>query len=115
MQIIIYSAVLIAIIALIIGIFLGFSSVVFKVDVDERIVKVRNCLPGNNCGGCGYAGCDALAEAIVKNEAKVNACSVGGESVATKISEVMGVEGGSFVKMVAFVHCDGTCDNVKKI
>ena len=115
MQVIIYSAVLIAIIALIIGIFLGFSSVVFKVDVDERIIKVRNCLPGNNCGGCGYAGCDALAEAIVKNEAKVNACSVGGESVATKISEVMGVEGGSFVKMVAYVHCDGTCDNVKKI
>ena len=115
MQVIIYSVALIAIIALIIGIFLGFSSAIFKVDVDERITKVRDCLPGNNCGGCGYAGCDALAEAIVKGDANVNTCPVGGESVAKKISECMGVEAGSFVKMVAFVHCDGTCENVEKI
>lgn len=114
MQVIMYSVILIAIIALIIGIFLGVSSIIFKVEVDERIIKVRECLPGNNCGGCGYAGCDALAEAIVKNEANVNTCPVGGESVATKISEVMGVETSSYVKMVAFVHCDGTCENVKK-
>lgn len=115
MQVIIYSVALIAIIALIIGIFLGFSSIVFKVDVDEKIIKVRECLPGNNCGGCGYAGCDSLAEAIVKNEAKVNACPVGGESVAAKISEVMGVDAGKFVKMVAFVHCDGNCENAKNL
>ena len=92
MQVIINSILLIAIIALIIGIFLGFSSIIFKVDVDERIIKVRECLPGNNCGGCGYAGCDALAEAIVKGDAKVNSCPVGGENVASKISSVMGVD-----------------------
>ena len=28
-------------------------------------------LPGNNCGGCGYAGCSGLAAAIVKGEAPV--------------------------------------------
>lgn len=115
MQIILYSVLLIAIIALLIGIFLGISSTIFKVEVDDRIIKVRECLPGNNCGGCGFAGCDALAEAIVKNGASINACTVGGEPVATKIGAVMGIEAGAVIKMVAFVHCDGNCENVDKL
>ena len=115
MQIIIYSVALLAVLAIIIGIFLGVSSEIFKVEVDERVAKVRECLPGNNCGGCGYAGCDALSEAIVKGVAKVNSCPVGGASVASKISEVMGVEAGTSIKMVAFVHCDGTCLNANKL
>ena len=114
MQIIISSVVLVSLIALIIGIFLGISSIVFKVEVDEKVAKVRECLPGNNCGGCGYAGCDALAEAIAKGEADVNQCPVGGAPVAAKISEVMGVSAGESVKKVAFVHCDGTCVNADK-
>lgn len=114
MQIIISSIVLVSIIALIIGIFLGISSEIFKVEVDEKIVKVRECLPGNNCGGCGYAGCDALAEAIVKGDAAVNQCPVGGATVAAKISKVMGVAVGDSIKMVAFVHCNGTCVNASK-
>ena len=115
MHIIISSVGLLASIAIIIGIFLGISSQIFKVEVDEKIVKIRDCLPGNNCGGCGYAGCDALAEAIAKGKAKVNQCPVGGDKVAAKISEVMGVAAESSVKMVAFVHCDGTCVNANKL
>ena len=114
MQIIIYSVVLLAIISLIIGIFLGISSEIFNVKVDEKIIKIRECLPGNNCGGCGYAGCDALAEAIANGKAAVNACPVGGNNVATLISKVMGTEAIESVKMVAFVHCDGTCVNANK-
>ena len=114
MQIIISSIVLVSIIALIIGIFLGISSEIFKVEVDEKIVKVRECLPGNNCGGCGYAGCDALAEAIVKGDAAVNQCPVGGAPVAANISKVMGVAVSDSIKMVAFVHCNGTCVNASK-
>lgn len=114
MQIIISSVILLAIIALIIGIFLGVSSEIFKVEVDEKILKVRECLPGNNCGGCGFAGCDALAEAIAKGEAPVNQCPVGGAAVAAKISEVMGVDAGSSIRKIAFVHCNGTCVNANK-
>ena len=115
MQIIVCSVVLISLIALIIGIFLGISSEVFKVEVDEKIIKVRECLPGNNCGGCGFAGCDALAEAIVKGKASANACPVGGNPVSKKISEVMGVSSSEAVKMVAYVHCNGTCVNSNKV
>ena len=45
---------------LLIAILLGIASEKFKVPVDEKEVAIRAELPGNNCGGCGYAGCDAL-------------------------------------------------------
>ena len=48
----------------------------FAVEVDEKEVAVREALPGNNCGGCGYPGCDGLAAAIAKGEAPVNGCPV---------------------------------------
>ena len=100
-------------VSLAIGLLLGFASRVFHVQVDERAVAVREALPGSNCGGCGYAGCDALAEAIAKGEAKPNTCPVGGQEVAQAIAAVMGVEAGEVVQEVAFVHCSGTCDKAK--
>lgn len=98
---------------IVIGILLGIAGEKFEVEVDEREVAVRECLPGNNCGGCGYPGCDGLATAIVKKQAPVNACPVGGEACAEAISDIMGVTVGDTVKMVAFVKCAGTCDKTK--
>lgn len=95
---------------LIIGVLLGIASEVFRVPVDEKEIAVREQLPGNNCGGCGYAGCDALAKAIAQGEAPVSACPVGGPPVAEKIGEIMGVSAGDAVKKVAFVKCAGTCE-----
>ncbi|MCD7905127.1 MAG: RnfABCDGE type electron transport complex subunit B [Clostridiales bacterium] len=95
------------------GAFLGFAAIKFRVETDPRVPQVRECLPGANCGGCGYAGCDALADAIVKREAPVNGCPVGGAAAAAKISAVMGVEAGSSEKMVAFVKCNGNCEAAK--
>ena len=60
-------------------------------------------LPGNNCGGCGFPGCSGLAAAIVKGEAEVSGCPVGGAAVADKIAKIMGVVAGEFVRRVAFV------------
>ena len=40
---------------LLIAILLGIASEKFKVPVDEKEVAIRAELPGNNCGGCGYA------------------------------------------------------------
>lgn len=92
------------------GAILGFASIIFRVEQDPKIPLIRECLPGANCGGCGFAGCDALAEAIANGDAPVNACPVGGAAVAAKVGEVMGVEAGADVKMTAFVKCAGTCD-----
>lgn len=97
-------------VGLILGVFLGIASIVFKVNVDEREEAVLSVLPGNNCGGCGFPGCSGLAAAIAKGEAAVNACPVGGEAVGKEIAKIMGVEAGETVKMTAFVKCAGDCD-----
>ena len=107
---IIIAAAVVGIVGIVIGVLLGIASEKFKVEVDEREELVRAELPGNNCGGCGYAGCDALAKAIVEGKAAVNQCPVGGAPVGEKIAAIMGVEVESAEKMVAFVKCKGTCD-----
>ena len=84
------AAVVIGVTGLLIALLLGFAAIQFEVPVDEKEIAVREFLPGNNCGGCGYAGCDALAKAIAAGEAPVNACPVGGAAVADKIGGVMG-------------------------
>ncbi len=100
-------------IGIIIGVLLGLASEKLKVEVDEKEILVRAELPGNNCGGCGFPGCDGLAAAIAAGTAAVNACPVGGPDVAARIGAIKGVEGGSAEKKVAFVKCKGTCDKTR--
>ena len=107
---IVIAAVLVGGVGLFIGVFLGLAGKKFAVEVDEKEVAVREQLPGNNCGGCGYPGCDGLAAAIAKGEAPINACPVGGAPVAAKIAEVMGEEVGEAVRTTAFVKCKGDCE-----
>ncbi|MBR5047783.1 MAG: RnfABCDGE type electron transport complex subunit B, partial [Eubacterium sp.] len=111
---IVLAAVIVGGTGLVISVLLGIASEKFKVPVDEKEIAVRDCLPGNNCGGCGYAGCDALAKAIACGDAAVNACPVGGAVAAEQIGQIMGVEAGDSEKMVAFVKCAGTCDKAKE-
>ena len=61
---IIGATILVAAVGLFIGVFLGVAGKKFAVEVDEKEVAIREALPGNNCGGCGYPGCDGLAAAI---------------------------------------------------
>ena len=110
MNTILISVVLLGVLGIAIGLLLGVAGKFFAVEVDERVDQVRECLPGNNCGGCGFPGCDGLAEAIVSGSAEVNGCPVGGAPVAEKIGAILGVEAGAGVKMVARVRCAGTCD-----
>ena len=97
---------------IVIGLLLGFAGKAFEVEVDEKEIEIREALPGNNCGGCGYAGCDALAKAIAEGKAEANACPVGGAAVAENIAKIIGSEV-SVVKKVAFVKCSGDCNKAK--
>ena len=97
---------------LFIGLFLGAAAKKFEVEVDERETLVRALLPGANCGGCGYAGCDALAKAIVEGKVPANACPVAVQADYDKIAEVMGTDAAIEEDEVAFVKCAGTCDKV---
>ena len=51
------------------GLVLAAASKVFYVETDPRLDQLNECLPGANCGGCGYAGCGAYAEAVLNGEA----------------------------------------------
>lgn len=110
MHAIIMAVIVIGVLGLFIGLFLGIAGIKLKVEVDPRQELISKALPGNNCGGCGFAGCEAMAEAIVKGEAPVNGCPVGGDKVGNEIAAIMGVESSSSDKKVAFVKCAGDCE-----
>jgi len=95
------------------GVGLAAASKAFAVKQDERVGKVREVLPGANCGACGFSGCDGYAGAVVAGDAAPNKCTVGGQAVAEQVAAVMGVAAGSVEKRVARVRCAGTYDNSK--
>ena len=94
---------------IVIGVLLGIAGKKFAVEVDEKAVAIREALPGSNCGGCGYAGCEALAQAIADGTAPANSCPVGGAAVAAKMAEILGVEVET-VRKTAFIKCAGDCE-----
>ncbi len=110
---IIIAAVIVGGTGLFIGVFLGVAGKKFAVEVDEREEAILGVLPGNNCGGCGYAGCSGLAAAIAKGEAPVGQCPVGGSTVAAQIGAIMGIEADTGTRMVAFVKCSGNTEASK--
>ncbi len=102
--------VVVAAVGIIAGIVLALASHFFAVEEDETVTKVRETLPGANCGACGFAGCDSYAEAVASGKAEPNLCIPGGASTASAIAEVLGVEVSVQEPEVAFVGCNGTCE-----
>ena len=93
---------------------LGYASRVFAIESDPRVPQVRDVLPGANCGGCGYPGCDAFAAAVVEGEAPVDGCPVGGATCAANVGSILGVDAAISERMIARVICNGTCNNAKE-
>lgn len=97
-----------------IGLLLGVAGKKFAVETDERELQIRDMLPGNNCGGCGYAGCDALAKAMAGGEAKIGACPVADAKANAAIAAILGEDAGEQIRMRAMVKCKGTCEAAAK-
>jgi electron transport complex protein RnfB len=91
--------------AVVISYVLGWASRAFYVHVDPRVVRINEALPGANCAGCGFVGCNEYAEAIVRGEAPVTQCAPGGPSSAAAVAEIMGVEVEQTWPYRAVVHC----------
>ncbi|MBP5646983.1 MAG: Fe-S cluster domain-containing protein [Bacteroidaceae bacterium] len=97
---------------LVLGLVLYAVSRKFKVEEDPRVGQITELLPGANCGGCGFPGCAAFAEACVKSESMDGLkCSVCKSEVMQQIAAITGhaVEVG--VEKVAVVRCAGSCAN----
>ncbi len=97
----------VAALGLLFGVLLGYASKKFAVEKDETEIKIRELLPGANCGGCGFPSCDALAEAVAKGKVPPHTCVVSSDENVAKMAAILGVEAGSSEKMVAVMHCQG--------
>ena len=102
--------ILLGVIAIVCAVLLTLSNVFFGVKEDETAKAIRECLPGANCGACGYTGCDGYAKALADGtESKTNLCVPGGDKSAQTIASVLGVETEDVVEQVAYVACNGSC------
>lgn len=109
---ILIAAIVIAVLAAICGIVLGFASVRFKVEADPIVEQIDAILPQTQCGQCGFPGCRPYAEAIANGEI-INKCPPGGQATIEKLADLMGVEVPQAsdevtksIKKVAFIHED---------
>ncbi len=88
----------------------------FKVEEDPRIDEIEKVMPGANCGGCGFAGCRAFAQACVTaGNLDGNFCPVGGNDTMAKVAAVLGIEAKVKAPQVAVVRCNGTCEARPKV
>ena len=109
---IIWTIVILAGLGLLLSLVLFFVAKKFKVEEDPRIDEVEKVMPGANCGGCGFAGCRAFADAAVKApNLDNNYCPVGGNEVMKKVAAILGYEVKEKAPMVAVVRCNGSCAN----
>ena len=103
MEILIALAV-VASVALLAGVLLAVISHFFGVEKSHELKAISACLPGVNCGACGFKGCDDYAAALAKGAAAPNRCIPGGENTARALSDLLGIEIERPKDVVAFVH-----------
>jgi len=108
---IIWTIAIITVLGLLLALVLFLVAKKFKVEEDPRIDEVEKVMPGANCGGCGFAGCRAFAEAAVKaSDLDSIFCPVGGNDVMAKVAAILGYEVKAKAPRVAVVRCNGTCE-----
>ena len=83
---------ILGVLAVIIGLVLGYSAIRFRVDSDPVVDQIDALLPQTQCGQCTYAGCRPYAEAIAAGEAPINQCPPGGDTGIRALADLLGVE-----------------------
>ncbi|MBO6169364.1 MAG: RnfABCDGE type electron transport complex subunit B [Bacteroidales bacterium] len=108
---IIWTVAILTVLGLVLSLILFWVARKFRVEEDPRIDEIEKTLPGANCGGCGFAGCRAFADAAVKaGNLDSNYCPVGGNEVMKKVADILGCTVKESAPMVAVVRCNGTCE-----
>ncbi|MGV8075231.1 MAG: RnfABCDGE type electron transport complex subunit B [Syntrophobacteraceae bacterium] len=98
--------VLLGCIGLFFGIGLAIAAHKFAVETNPLVEKVLHSLPLAQCGGCGYAGCEGYAIAVV-NDPSVppNLCFPGKEAVGAVVAELTGKKMAKVEDQIAVVRC----------
>ncbi len=109
---IIIPVVFVSAIGIISGLILALASKFMAAPSNQKVEAIRECLPGANCGGCGYSGCDDYAVALAEGKVGADKCAPGGEATISALSKMLGIEIDSAPK-VAFIACGGNAEGIK--
>ena len=89
------------------SIILAVASRVFFVKEDPRVEAVLEALPGANCGGCGFAGCEGYANAVVNDpDIAANMCCAGGAGTSVAVGDLTGKTVAETEPLYALRRCD---------
>ncbi len=101
-------------IGLVCGIVLVIASRFLAVPVDETAGKLKEALPGANCGACGFAGCEDYANKLAEDRStRTNLCTPGGDETSRNISEILGVPFQDVDEQKAIVACRGNYETAQ--
>ncbi|MDF2943474.1 MAG: protein RnfB [Herbinix sp.] len=89
------------------GSVLAIANKKLAVELNPLIHIVEDVLPKGQCGACGFAGCQAYAEAVVTDpNVPPNLCTPGKEPVARRVSELTNKKAKEVEPRIAFVKCN---------
>ena len=110
-MILVYTVLTLCLVGIVAAVLLWVVAKKFKVEEDPRIDDVEKMLPGANCGGCGFAGCRGMADAlVVRDDISDLYCPVGGPDVMKAVAGYLGKAAAEKEPRTATVRCGGTCD-----
>ena len=112
MTLILYAIAIPLCLSILAAVVLFYISKKFQIFEDPRIDQIAEILPGVNCGGCGFAGCKAFAEAYIKSTDTDDIfCPVGSNATMSKAAEILGRVSATKAPLTAVVRCSGSFTN----
>jgi H+/Na+-translocating ferredoxin:NAD+ oxidoreductase subunit B len=100
---------LLTLLGIVFGFALAAAALRFRVPVNPLVERAREVLPAANCGACGYAGCQAYAEAVVeKGDVPPNLCVPGRGAVAKVLGQLTHKDVGAVADRIVVMRCHGT-------
>jgi len=106
------SIIILGIVGIMAAILLYLAAKKFHVYENPKIAEVEECLPGVNCGGCGFSGCRAFAEKCASSDSLDGlSCNSLDDAGMKRIADVLGLAPVAGRVRKARVLCSASCEN----
>ena len=112
---VLFTVIMLSLLGLLAAVILYVVAQKFKVVEDPRIDLVNEVLPGANCGGCGFTGCRAFAEVLVRSDSFEGLnCPVGGSETMGKVAVILDRQPVAVEPKIAVLRCNGTPEHSQR-
>jgi len=101
-------------IAVLLGVLIVIVSHFFQLPVNEKRDELLSALPGANCGGCGFAGCEGYAQFLADGAVNTSLCTVGGSACSIELASILGVDAVFSEPKAVRLLCQGTTDKTQR-